>query len=99
MRRSFLLLATVSLSFCAGLAVAQQYPMLDKIADKVVHKYQGSTCEQLWQERAAGQKKAKPPEEQRLVQFLREDAGARAEFFKRVSAPIVTKMFECGMIP
>jgi hypothetical protein len=99
MRARPLLIATVLLLLCAGLAVAQQYPMLDKVADKVVHKYRGATCEQLWQERAAGQKKAKPQEEQRLVQFLREDAGARAEFFRRVSDPIVTKMFECGMIP
>jgi len=99
MKRQVPLLATVSLLLCAALAIAQQYPILDKIADKVVHKYQGATCEQLWQERAAGKTKAKPAEEQRLVQFLREDAGARAEFFRKVSDPIVTKMFECGMIP
>lgn len=99
MRAQPLLLTTVLLLLCADLATAQQYPMLDKIADRVVHKYKGASCEQLWQERAAGQKKAKPQEEQRLVQFLREDAGARAEFFRRVSDPIVTKMFECGMIP
>jgi hypothetical protein len=99
MRKQLLLLAAASLLLSADLAVAQQYPMLDRIADKVVHKYQGATCEQLWQERAAGRNKAKPQEEQRLVQFLREDAGARAEFFRRVSDPIVTKMFECGMIP
>lgn len=99
MRRQFLLLASASLLLCADLALAQQYPMLDMVADRVVHKYQGASCEQLWKERAAGQKKAKPQEEQRLVQFLREDAGARAEFFRRVSDPIVSKMFECGMIP
>ena len=99
MRMQFSLLASASLMVCASLALAQQYPILDKVADKVVQKYRGATCEQLWQERAAGKKKAKPQEEQRLVQFLREDAGARAEFFRRVSDPIVTKMFECGMIP
>jgi hypothetical protein len=95
----FRLLAAVPLILCADLAVAQRYPLLDAIADKVVHKYQGATCEQLWQERAAGGAKAKPQEEQRFIQFLREDSGARAEFFKRVSSPIVTKMFECGMVP
>jgi hypothetical protein len=99
MRRQPLLLATASLFLGVGFAVAQQYPMLDMVADKVVQKYRGATCEQLWKERAAGRSKAKPQEEQRLVQFLREDAGARAEFFRRVSDPIVTKMFECGMIP
>jgi hypothetical protein len=99
MRMQFSLLASLSLMLCASLALAQHYPMLDKVADKVVHKYKGSSCEQLGQERAASQGKPKPPEEQHLVQFLREDAGARAEFFRRVSDPIVTKMFECGMIP
>jgi hypothetical protein len=99
MKKQLLLLAAVSLLLCAELAVAQQYPMLDKIAARVVQKYQGASCEQLWKERAAGRNKAKPQEEQHLVQFLREDAGARAEFFRKVSDPIVTKMFECGMIP
>src|SRR5271167_244188 len=34
----------------AGVARAQ-YPILDKIANKVVQKYQNSTCEQLWQKK------------------------------------------------
>ncbi len=29
---------------------AQQYPIMDKVAAKVVQKYQSSTCEQLWQQ-------------------------------------------------
>jgi hypothetical protein len=32
----------------AGIAAAQQFPILDAIADKVVQKYQTSSCEQLW---------------------------------------------------
>src|SRR5262249_12921763 len=68
-------------------------------ADRVVQKYQTSTCEQLWQERAAGQGKPKPEMEERLVKLLREDAQLRTEFFNRVAAPIVNKMVECGMIP
>ena len=31
---------------------AQQYPMMDMVANKVIQKYQSSTCEQLWQEKA-----------------------------------------------
>jgi hypothetical protein len=27
-----------------------QYPIMDRVANKVVQKYQTSTCEQLWQE-------------------------------------------------
>jgi hypothetical protein len=79
--------------------VHAQYPILDMVANKVVQKYQSATCEQLWAERAAGQGKPKPEAEQRLVEMLRNDAQMRADFFNRVSAPIVSKMFECGMIP
>jgi len=48
----------------AGVAVAQ-YPVLDMIADKVVQKYQQSTCEQLWEQRG----KPKSADEQRIVEM------------------------------
>ena len=98
MSKSLLKYALLPAVFLAGVAVAQ-HPILDAVANKVVQKYQGATCEQLWQERAAGQGKPKPEMEQRLVKMLHEDAQMRTEFFNRVSAPIVNKMFECGMIP
>jgi hypothetical protein len=31
---------------------AQQYPILDKVAAKVIAKYQNSSCEQLYQQKA-----------------------------------------------
>jgi hypothetical protein len=93
-----LTLAALPAVFLAGAAIAQ-YPVLDMVANKVVQKYQSSTCEQLWAERDAKQGKPKPEAEQRAIDLLRNDAKMRAEFFNRVSAPIVTKMFECGMIP
>jgi hypothetical protein len=37
--------------------------------------------------------------EEKIVQTLHTDPAMRAEFFRRVSTPIVTKMFDCGMIP
>jgi hypothetical protein len=30
----------------------QQYPVMDKIAAKIVQKYQSSSCEQLWQKKS-----------------------------------------------
>jgi hypothetical protein len=33
------------------------------------------------------------------VQLLRNDPAMRQAFFNKISAPIVNKMFECGMIP
>ncbi len=76
---------------------AQQYPMADKLADKIVQKYQSSTCEQLWEKKAAHA----PPsvEEQRAIGILRNDPQMRSEFINRIAAPIANKMFECGMIP
>ena len=86
-------LAPAGLLF-AGVASAQ-YPILDRIADKVVQKYQQSTCEQLWQ------KKGQPPSqrEQEAVQIMRNNPQMRQAFIDRVAAPIANKMFECGMIP
>ena len=79
----------------AGVAGAQQYPIMDKVADKVIQKYQQSTCEQLWQEKG----KPKGEREQEAVQLLRNDPQMRTAFINKVAAPIANKMFECGMIP
>ena len=74
-----------------------QYPIMDKVADKVVQKYQQSSCEQLWQKKSANA----PPsaEEQKAIVFLKSDPQMRAAFINRVAAPIANKMFECGLIP
>ena len=83
----------------AGVAYAQQYPIMDAVANKVIQKYQSSSCEQLWQEKAQKQGQPKPEMEQRAIQALRNDPQMRQAFFAKVSAPIVNKMFESGMIP
>jgi hypothetical protein len=83
----------------ATVANAQQYPMLDNIANRLVQKYQQSSCEQLWQERAAKQGGPKSQREDNAIQMLHDDPQMRAEFINRVAAPIANKMFECGMIP
>jgi hypothetical protein len=90
--------AAVAASFAAGIAYAQ-YPIMDAVANKVIQKYQTSTCEQLWQEKAQKQGQPKPEMEQRAVKALQSDPQMRQAFFAKVSAPIVNKMFECGMIP
>ncbi len=69
--------------------------MSGRVADKVIGKYQSASCEQLWQQK--GQPKSE--EEQRAVQFLKNDPQARTAFINKVAAPIANKMFECGMIP
>ena len=91
-------LIVVAASVVAGIAYAQ-YPIMDKVADKVIQKYQTASCQQLWQEKAQGQGQPKPEMEQRAIKALQSDPQMRQAFFNKVSAPIVNKMFECGMIP
>jgi hypothetical protein len=92
------LIVAIATLAAAGVAYAQ-FPIMDRVADKVVQKYQTSTCEQLWQEKAQKQGQPKPEMEQRAIQALKGDPQMRQAFFNKVSGPIVNKMFECGMIP
>jgi hypothetical protein len=92
-----LITAAIAL-FCTAIS-AQDFPVLDQIAAKVVQKYQQATCEQLWQERAQKGKKPESPMEQRALEMLKSDPQMRSAFISKVAAPIANKMFECGMIP
>jgi ABC-type Fe2+-enterobactin transport system substrate-binding protein len=86
---------------CVGhsAANAQQYPLLDKLAQRVVDKYQNSSCQQLAAERGQRPTGRKEQAEQRVIEILHNDANMRNEFMNRVAVPIANKMFECGMIP
>jgi hypothetical protein len=96
MKRS-LATGTLTATFViAGLAIAHAEGMLlDYAADRVIQKYQTSTCEQLKQARAEG-----PSEKEKLaLDYLRGDEQARVAFINRIAAPVANKMFECGMFP
>jgi hypothetical protein len=88
------LFALLLASLLVGVAGAQ-FPILDLVADKVTQKYQQSTCEQLWEARS----KPKSAQEQEIIQLLRTDPTMRTAFINKIAAPVVNKMFECGMIP
>jgi hypothetical protein len=108
-KRSYvwLFVPLVSVALLVGLTVlrpnrvnaqpAQQYPILDKVAAKVIAKYQNSSCEQLYQSKA--QKAPPTPEEQKVVQFLHSDPQMKTVFINKVAAPIANKMFDCGLLP
>jgi hypothetical protein len=96
---AFVSLFTAAIALLCAAVNAQQFPIMDKIADKVIQKYQTSTCEQLWQERAQKDKAPKPQMEQEALQMLKSDPQMRSAFINKVAAPIANKMFECGMIP
>jgi hypothetical protein len=93
MKKAVLRISLVSAVFFAGVAVAQ-YPILDMVANKVIARYQSSTCEQLWENRGKH-----GPEEQRMVSMLRNDPQMRQAFINQIAGPVVNKMFECGMVP
>ena len=78
----------------AGIAAAD-YPLMNLAADRVIQKYQSSSCEQLW----AQKQQPKSDQEQRLIGLLQSDPQLRTAFLNKVAGPISNKMFECGMIP
>ena len=86
--------AVVAVAF-AGLALAQQYPIMDALANRVIQKYQSESCEEIMQNRG----KAKSPEEERVIGMLRSDPKMQQAFLNKVAAPIANKMFSCGLIP
>ena len=96
LRSRYLFLPGVLL-FQVGVAGAQQYPIMDKLADRVVQKYQSTSCQELIAKKSQPQKREML--EQKAVETLRKDPQMRTEFLNRVASPIANKMFECGMIP
>ncbi|HQR51025.1 MAG TPA: hypothetical protein PKW44_05250 [Methylophilaceae bacterium] len=78
----------------AGTAQAD-YPMVNIAADKVIAKYQNATCEQLWEQKG----QPKTDEEQNVIQILHDDPQVRTVFLDKIAAPVVNKLFECGLIP
>ncbi|MGE5444938.1 MAG: hypothetical protein ACM3SR_10125 [Ignavibacteriales bacterium] len=97
----YYVLALITLMLYVGIAGAQQsqYPVMEKVAQKVIQKYQTSSCEQLAKEKSQPPTGRKAQMEQRAVEMLHNDPQMRTEFINRVAAPIANKLFECGMIP
>src|ERR1035438_6399153 len=89
-KRSYLFPSGLALLYLSG--ASAQYPIMDKIADKIIQKYQTSTCEQLYQEKA--QKTQPGAGEQKAIQMLRGDPQMRAAFISKVAPPIANKMLD-----
>jgi len=96
---TLLFLTTLALYVPAASTQQSEYPVMDKVAQKVIDKYQTSSCEDL------KAKKAQPPDpkqdamKQRVIGMLKSDPKMREQFLNKVAAPIANKMFDCGMIP
>jgi hypothetical protein len=99
MTKRFPVLIVLPALLFAGAAPAQEFPVVDRIAQKLIAKYQNATCEQLWEEKAKGQGQPKSQREQEAIQILQGNPQMQQALFSQVATPIVTKMFQCGMIP
>jgi len=95
--RSICLFTLAVVMLYVSIGSAQQYPVMDVIANKVIAKYQNSSCEQLWEKKS--QKTPPTPEEQNAIALLKSDPQMRQAFINKIAAPVANKMFECGMIP
>ncbi len=93
-KRFVLLTGTVAILGYSAVALAD-FPLMNMVADKVIQKYQTSTCEQLWAQKQA----PKSEQEQKVMGLLKSDPQLRTAFLNKVAGPISNKMFECGMIP
>jgi len=80
-----------------GIQAQDQHPILDKVADKVIQKYQSASCQDLKAQKAA--KTPPTPEEQKAIQFLKSDQKSREYFINKIAPPIANKLFDCGLIP
>ena len=93
MNKSIGMVVGISALLVAGAASAQGM-LLDAAADKVIMKYQTATCDQL-----KAQKNEPPSDKQKeAIEFLRNDAQARTSFIDKIAAPVLNKMFDCGII-
>ena len=91
------MMSVIALFRPSGAEAQQQYPIMDKVANKIILKYQQSSCEQLQQKES--QKAPPSPQEIKAIQFLHSDPQMRIAFINKVAPPIADKLFDCGMIP
>jgi len=77
----------------------QQYPIMDRVAQKIVDKYTNSTCAQIAEMKTEKPQGEEAQMKERVIAMLKSDPQMRQAFINKVAAPIANKLFECGMIP
>jgi len=81
--------------------------VVNAIAQKTIQKFNNSSCQDLAASMAkqhAAQSSGQPPtlKDQvtaRFIQRLRQDPQLTQEFFDQISTPVLTKLFQCGLVP
>jgi len=101
LKRPSILILVLASFVCVAQAQAPpaQYPIMDALCQKIIDKYNNSTCVQLATAKSEKPTDEKAAMEQRVVAMLKADPQMRAAFIAKVAPPIANKMFECGMIP
>jgi len=104
MLRRYFVLSVIGLVFLTAYYAQRpqaqsQYPVMEKVAQKVISKYQQSSCEDLTREKSQAPSGEDAEMKQKVIEAMRKDPQMRQEFINMVAPPIANKMFECGMIP
>src|SRR5580704_3464149 len=86
-------------AFLSGSAQQNEYPRMEKVAQKVIEKYQSTSCEDLTAQKQQPPDPQQAAMKQKVVGLLKNDPKMREQFLNKVAGPIANKMFECGMVP
>ncbi|ACK72217.1 hypothetical protein PCC7424_3836 [Gloeothece citriformis PCC 7424] len=81
--------------------------VVNAIASKTIEKFNNSSCQDLAASMAAkksgqgnsGQESLKDQLTARFFEMLRENPQLTEQFFSQISTPVLTKLFQCGLIP
>lgn len=81
--------------------------VVNAVAQKTIQKFNNSSCQDLAASMAKQQANQGNPQPEtlkdkvtaRFIQRLRQDPQLAQEFFSQISTPVLTKLFECGLIP
>lgn len=77
--------------------------VVNAIAQKTIQKFDNSSCQELAASMAKKTPNAQPDLKDQLtarfIQRLRQDPQLTQQFFDQISTPVLTKLFECGLVP
>lgn len=81
--------------------------VVNAIAQKTIQKFNNSSCQDLAASMAKQHANQGNPQSEtlkdqitaRFIQRLRQDPQLTQEFFNQISTPVLTKLFECGLVP
>jgi hypothetical protein len=83
----------------SGSAQQSEYPMMERVVQKVIEKYQKSSCEELKAQKEEPPDPQQAAMKQKAIADLKNDPKMREQFLNKVAGPIANKLFECGMVP